>query len=87
MIVYVKPSSGQIYASPVFAEIGKGWGIKSVVLNESGDALVLMPLLERQSGTLALYNYFYIDESLQDGWINGGKIRGFAEIIKKQTDA
>ena len=46
MIVYIKGITGNIYASPVFATTKKSWEIKSVVLNENGDGLILLPFAE-----------------------------------------
>ena len=84
MVVYIKGQSGEIYASPVFAEIGKGWNIKSVVLNEAGDCLILLPLLKKGFKYIR-NNYFYIDETVQDGWVKSRRISGFPEIIKNKA--
>ena len=84
MIVYIKGQSGEIYASPVFAEIGKGWDIKSVVLNETGDSLILLPLVKKEFKYIC-NNYFYIDESVQAGWVKKRRISGFPEIIKNKA--
>ncbi len=67
MIVCIRHPSG-IYASPVFAEIGKSWKTESVVLNKAGNRLLLLPLLKNKL-KLSYFNYLYIDESLRDGWI------------------
>lgn len=83
MIVYIKSQSGEIYASPVFAEIGKSWNIKSVVLNKTNTSLILLPLLKKRSA-LHSFNYFYIDETTEDGWIKNRRISGFTEIIKNK---
>ena len=72
MIAYIKNSSGQIYASPIFAEIGKSWDIKSVVLNKNGDNLILLPYVKNK---LSNFNYHYIDET----------ISGFSEIIDNKA--
>lgn len=85
MIVYVKSAVGKIYASPVFAEIGKGWDVKSVVLNEKCDRLVLLPYL-KDANKLSEFNYFYIDKTLQEGWSKKEEIRGFAEIIENSKN-
>lgn len=85
MIVYVKLQSGEIYASPVFAEIGKGWNRKSVVLNQTCDGLILLPLLNKGLFNRANSNYFYIDETVEVGWIQKRTIRGFAEIIQNKA--
>jgi len=83
MIVYIKCQSGKIYASPVFAEIGKNWDLKSVVLNETNTSLILLPL--RKKGSLHIsVNYFYIDETIEDGWQRYKKISGFPEIIQNK---
>lgn len=79
MVVYIKKKDG-LYASPVFAELGKEWGIKSVVLNEAGDGLIPMPYL-KVDRKLDKFNYFYIDETLPDGWVKKPNMSGFAEIV------
>lgn len=83
MIVYIKGQSGQIYCSPVFAEIGKGWDIQSVVLNEKNDALILLPHVKDKSD-ISHFCYYYIDYTLQDGWERNESISGFPEIIKNR---
>ncbi len=83
MIVYIKGKSGEIYASPVFAEIGKGWGVKSVVLDETNTALILLPLLKNRLSPQNV-NYFYIDAATDDGWVKNKKFGGFAEIIENK---
>lgn len=83
MIVYIKTASGKIYASPVFAEFGKSWGIKSVVLDESGENLTLLSWLSIQKH-IGHFNYFYIDGSLKDGWIKKFRKSGFKEIISNR---
>ena len=85
MVVYVKLQSGEIYASPVFAEIGKGWNRKSVVLNNTCDGLILLPLLDKGLFTRSHYNYFYIDETVEEGWVKNRTISGFAEIIQNKA--
>ena len=82
MIAYIKNSSGQIYASPIFAEIGKSWDIKSVVLNKNGDNLILLPYVKNK---LSNFNYHYIDETIEDGWITKKTISGFSEIIDNKA--
>lgn len=78
MIVYIPSASGRLYASPVFAELGTSWDVKSVVLDERGENLILLPL--RNEANLC-FNYFYIDSSLQDGWTRKVRKSGFREII------
>ncbi len=84
MIAYIKNSSGQLYASPIFAEIGRSWDIKSVVLNENGDNLILLPYVKNKN-KLSNFNYYYIDETIEDGWITKKNISGFSEIINNKA--
>lgn len=84
MIVYIKHPMG-IYASPVFAEIGKSWEIKSVVLNKESDGLVLLPLCQRGVLKGIQQNYFYIDETLEEDWLDNGSLRGFSDIINNES--
>lgn len=84
MIVYVKGQSGNVYASPVFAVISKGWKEKSVVLNELGNGLFLLPSLNIGLNKIAYSNYFHIDDSLQKGWIKKRTVSGFDEIINNK---
>ncbi len=83
VIVYIKNSLRQIYASPVFAEIDKGWDVKVVVLNETGDGLILLPYLS-EGHNLPDLNYFYVDDTLPNGWIEKTNIHGFAEIVDNE---
>lgn len=84
MIVYIKNVSGEIYASPVFAQFGKGWNIKSVVLNRENNALILLPYLKR--GILnCTNNYFYIDEAIEEGWQERKRLSGFTEIVENKA--
>lgn len=86
MIVYIKKKNGELYASPVFAQIGKSWKTKCVVLNEEGDGLILQPLLLHKSMCkISAFNLFYIDETMQDGWIEKRRVSGFPEIIENKT--
>lgn len=84
MIVYIKKKNGELYATPVFAEIGKGWKTKAVVLNEEGDGLILQPLLSPKKRYKMQFNLFYIDETRQDGWIKKRRVSGFSEIIENK---
>ncbi len=83
MIVYIKDKSGEIYASPVFAEIGESWGIKSVVLDKTNTSLILLPFLIK--GVNDGFNYFYIDETIESGWTKHTGISGFEEIIQNKS--
>lgn len=81
MIVYIKTQNGGIYASPVFAEFGKDWKIKSVVLDEAQKNLMLLSMVAKNDK----FNYFYIDESSDEGWVKQKKdVCGFSEIIENQ---
>lgn len=96
MIVYVKSQSGEIYASPVFAQISSFNENKIVVLNQFGDGLMLFPYLRKKSQEFRdRNNYYYIDEKVEDKfingkleyskWIKGKKVSGFEEIIKNRS--
>ena len=84
MIVYIKGITGNIYASPVFATTKKSWEIKSGVLNENGDGLILLPLLNN-STELSDFNYFEIDRTSPDDWISANDFIGFAEIVENES--
>ena len=83
MIVYIREKSGGIYASPVFAEIGESWEIKSVVLDKDNEHLILLPIKAKSKNIH--FNYIYIDENVQDGWIEENELCGFPEIINNKT--
>jgi len=80
MIVYIKTLEGKIYASPVFAEFGRYTEIKSVVLDETQENFVMLNRMNK-----GVFNFIYVDESLEEGWIEKKRdICGFAEILKNK---
>ena len=77
MIVYLKNSLGEIYATPIFAEFGdKSWQTKCVILDENGKNFVLIPV-----ATNSKFNFFFIDDKLDDGWQERESGSGFSEIL------
>lgn len=80
MIVYIKTENGNMYASPVFAEFGKSWKIKSIVLDESQKNLILLNIVNEKRK----FNFFYVDENVEEGWMNKENVCGFSEIIENK---
>lgn len=79
MIAQIKINN-KLYTSPIFAELGASWKLKCVVRTENGEKLRLVDCVKRGK-----FQIFFIDESVQEGWIEGEALRGFPEIINNKS--